>query len=66
MKAIFKKSIVVMLTLAILFSTVAMTVGAQQKQSDFTVTKISNPDRTYRMGDGLIEGGDRETSYSSS
>ncbi|MBQ6153163.1 MAG: dockerin type I repeat-containing protein [Ruminococcus sp.] len=64
MKAIFKKSIVVMLTLAILFSTVAMTVGAQQKQSDFTVTKISNPDRTYRMGDGLIEGGDRETSYS--
>ena len=63
MKAIFKKSLVALLTLAILLSSVVMTVGAEQTQSDFTVTKISNPDRTYRMGDGLIEDGDRETSY---
>ena len=63
MKVILKKSLVVLLTLAILLSSVVMTAGAEQKQSDFTVTKISNPDRTYRMGDGLIEGGDRETSY---
>lgn len=63
MKVTLKKALVVLLALAILLSSVVMTAGAEQKQSDFTVTKISNPDRTYRMGDGLIEGGDRETSY---
>ena len=31
--------------------------------SDYTVTKISNPDRGEREADGLITGGDRENSY---
>lgn len=63
MKSILKTSLIGLLTIAILFSSVVATIGAEEKQSDFTVTKISNPDRTYRMGDGLVEGGDRETSY---
>ena len=62
-KSFLKTAVAALLTLALLFSSVVATVGAVQKQDDFTVTKISNPDRTYRMGDGLTEGGDRETSY---
>ena len=31
--------------------------------SDYTVTKVSNPDRGERQVDGLIAGGDRQNSY---
>lgn len=31
--------------------------------NEYTVTRISNPDRTERQVDGLIPGGDRENSY---
>ena len=63
MKGILKKSLAALLAIAILCSVVVMSAGAVQNQDDFTVTKISNPDRTYRMGDGLVNEVDRETSY---
>ena len=37
--------------------------AAETDEKPFTVTKISNPDRGEREVDGLIEGGDRENSY---
>ena len=63
MKSIMKTTLALLLALALLVSSAVISVGAEEAQSDFTVTKISNPDRTFRMGDGLVEGGDRETSY---
>ena len=42
-----------------------LTANAQKvwTYDDFTVTKISNPDRGEREVDGLIAGGDRQNSY---
>ena len=41
-------------------------MGSAQKvwdYADYTVTKVSNPERGEREADGLIAGGDRENSY---
>lgn len=54
----------IVLAVLMLFTTVAAS-AAEDVTGDapYTITKISNPDRSYRDGDGLVEGGDRETSY---
>jgi len=62
-KSIFKTALAALLAVAVLMSSTVMAIGAENPDYGFTVTKISNPDRTFRMGDGLVEGGDRETSY---
>lgn len=45
----------------------ALPIGANAQKvwegSDYTVTKVSNPDRGEREVDGLIAGGDRQNSY---
>ncbi len=44
----------------------ALPIGANAQKvwegSDYTVTKVSNPDRGERVVDGLIAGGDRPNS----
>ena len=48
-----------------LYNKVNAAMGGETKgtSADVTVKKISNPDRGEREVDGLIEGGDRENSY---
>lgn len=45
----------------------ALPIGANAQKvwegSDYTVTKVSNPDRGEREVDGLVAGGDRQNSY---
>jgi len=41
----------------------SMDSGLPAVETNYTVTKISNPDRGERQADGLTPGGDRENSY---
>ena len=54
-----------LLSVFVLFLTIATGAKAQDVETNvnYTVTKISNPDRGEREVDGLIPGGDRENSY---
>lgn len=61
-----KKLISLLLAVLMVSSCCAAAFSASAAETDekpFTVTKISNPDRGEREVDGLIEGGDRENSY---
>lgn len=61
-----KRIISVLLALLMLSMTVIPAVSAAETErasTPYSVTKISNPDRGEREVDGLIEGGDRENSY---
>lgn len=61
-----KKLISLLLAVLMISSCCAAAFSAGAAETDekpFTVTKISNPDRGEREVDGLIEGGDRENSY---
>lgn len=61
-----KKLISLLLAVLMVSSCCAAAFSAGAAETDekpFTVTKISNPDRGEREVDGLIEGGDRENSY---
>jgi len=54
-----------LLSVFALFLMVATGAKSQEEATDvnYTITKISNPDHGEREADGLVEGGDRENSY---
>ena len=59
-----KKITITMLILTIIsLSTIKVDAAKVIEKDDIKITKISNPDRGEREIDGLIEGGDRENSY---
>ena len=55
----------ILLSVFVLLLAVATGAKAQDVETgvNYTVTKISNPDRGEREVDGLVPGGDRENSY---
>ena len=64
MKKIIKIAFVVMiLLLAITIFSSSVNAAKVINKNGVTITKISNPDRGEREVDGLVEGGDRENSY---
>lgn len=61
-----KHTIQKMLTAALAATLVAVSVSspvAAAEKNSFSLTKISNPFNGTREIDGLVNGGDRETSY---
>ena len=54
-----------LLSVFVLFLTAFSGAKAQDAETEvnYTVTKISNPDRGEREVDGLVPGGDRENSF---
>ena len=59
-----KKITITMLILTIIsISTIKVDAAKVIEKDDIKITKISNPDRGEREIDGLMEGGDRENSY---
>ena len=57
----FKKIIAILILMIILGSTTA--IYAADSKNTVTIEKISNPDAGAGEVDGLVTGGDRETSY---
>lgn len=66
LKKMLKAGLAVVLAVILTVSASVIAVGAYYKceePTDFTITRISNPENVPRMADGLVEGGDRENSY---